>query len=78
MKRKKFNFYLLSGILSSALLVGGCAVSQSYLIADSSGYPTSMGDVALSDAKSLDTDDKPKKKLSKACLLYTSDAADDR
>lgn len=66
MKRKKFNFYLLSGILSSALLVGGCAVSQSYLIADSSGYPTSMGDVALSDAKSLDTDNKPKKKLSKA------------
>ncbi|RDU71239.1 S41 family peptidase [Helicobacter aurati] len=59
MKRKKINIYLLSGILSSALLVGGFGISQSYDISQSLNN-------AIATQDKHDNSSKPKRKLSRA------------
>ncbi|MWV61764.1 PDZ domain-containing protein [Helicobacter saguini] len=59
---KKFNFYILSGVLSSALLVGGFALTQSENLGFSKGENIQV--IAANDDKQ---DSKtPKKKLTKA------------
>lgn len=54
---KKFNLYFLSGVLSSALLIGGFALSQSYGL--------NKSDMIVASAEP-NTESKPKKKLTKA------------